>query len=224
MNGKTILTVIFGAIGLVILLWLGFWQVSRLAWKNASLAEIELRIQAEPVALPDQLDPERDRYLPVAVTGIASPGVQVFATAKAQGAGFRMLSVFEVKGRRILLDRGYRKQTTPDDLLSEVELSITGNLLWPQEVDGFTPEPEGTTWYARDIPAIAMSLNTEPILIVARSVTPNTFKARPMPVSTEGIPNDHLGYAITWFSLAFIWLVMTAAVVWRIRQQTPKLQ
>lgn len=222
MNGKTILTVIFGAIGLVILLWLGFWQVSRLAWKNASLAEIELRIQAEPVALPDQLDPERDRYLPVIVTGIASPGVQVFATAKAQGAGFRMLSVFEVNGRKILLDRGYRRQATADDLLAPVELTVTGNLLWPDELDGFTPPPEGTTWYARDIPGIATSLNVEPILIVARNVTPNTFKAQPMPVSTDGIPNDHLGYAITWFSLAFIWLVMTAAVVWRIRQGKPE--
>jgi surfeit locus 1 family protein len=30
-----------------------------------------------------------------------------------------------------------------------------------------------------------------------------------MPVDTAAIPNDHLQYAITWFSLAAIWLLMT---------------
>jgi len=222
MNRKMILPLIFGAIGLGILLWLGAWQVSRLSWKNAKLAEIDIRIQAAPVALPAQPDPEADRYLPVTTAGIATPGVQVFATAKGQGAGFRMISIFEVDGRKILLDRGFRRQATADDLTVPIELTITGNLLWPDEVDGFTPAPEGNTWYARDIKGIAMSLSVEPILIVARSVTPDTFIARVMPVTSEGIPNDHLGYAITWFSLAFIWLVMTVAVVWRIRQRTPE--
>ncbi|MGB0901825.1 SURF1 family protein [Halocynthiibacter sp.] len=224
MNGKLILTLVFGITGLIILVWLGSWQVSRLAWKTDALAEIDARIQATAVALPEQPDPIKDRYLPVTVTGLASPGVQVFATAKNQGAGYRMISIFDVQGRKILLDRGFRRQDTVDDLDTAVELTVTGNLLWPDEVDGFTPAPDGTTWYARDIPAIAMSLDVDPILIVARNVTPNTFIARPMPVTSDGIPNDHLGYAITWFSLAFIWLVMTAAVVWRIRQQTPKLQ
>jgi surfeit locus 1 family protein len=42
----------------------------------------------------------------------------------------------------------------------------------------------------------------------------------PMPVDTSGIPNDHMNYAITWFSLAAVWLGMTAYLLWRIRQRT----
>jgi surfeit locus 1 family protein len=40
----------------------------------------------------------------------------------------------------------------------------------------------------------------------------------PLPVDTSGIPNDHLQYAITWFSLAAVWLIGTIALVWRLRQ------
>ena len=31
----------------------------------------------------------------------------------------------------------------------------------------------------------------------------------PLPVDTSAIPNDHLQYAITWFSLATVWTLMT---------------
>ena len=42
----------------------------------------------------------------------------------------------------------------------------------------------------------------------------------PLPVDTASIAHDHLNYAITWFSLAFVWLGMTALLVWRIRRRT----
>jgi surfeit locus 1 family protein len=63
---------------------------------------------------------------------------------------------------------------------------------------------------------MAVKLNTEPVMIVAREPTGDGIEA--MPVDTSSIPNDHWGYAITWFSLAFVWAVMTAALVWRIRR------
>ncbi len=40
------------------------------------------------------------------------------------------------------------------------------------------------------------------------------------PVDASGIPNDHLGYAVTWFLLAFVWMGMTGFLVWRI-SRTP---
>ena len=60
-------------------------------------------------------------------------------------------------------------------------------------------------------------LKTEPILIVARTVTLPDDPVDPLPVDGAGIPNDHLQYAITWFSLAAIWLIMTLTFLWRAR-------
>ena len=37
------------------------------------------------------------------------------------------------------------------------------------------------------------------------------------PVTSTGIPNDHLQYAVTWFGLALVWIVMTLYYLRRMR-------
>jgi surfeit locus 1 family protein len=58
------------------------------------------------------------------------------------------------------------------------------------------------------------------VLIVARSADPADPAVTPLPLDTASIPNDHLQYAVTWFSLAAVWAGMTALFVWRIRRRT----
>ena len=98
-------------------------------------------------------------------------------------------------------------------------MCIRDSLYWPDEIDSFTPEPdqEKKIWFARDIKRIALELNTKPILLVARSITPNNSNVMMLPISSVRIPNNHFQYAITWFSLAFVWLGMTVYLLWRIR-------
>jgi len=208
---RVIPPLIFGFAGAAVLIWLGIWQVQRLAWKEAVLADIEARITAVPVALPMQPDPVRDKYLPVTASGTARPGLRVLVSVKNQGPGYRMISIFDVGGRKVLLDRGFLRTEAQTDFTGAHEITVTGNLHWPDEVDGFTPDPdlEAGLWFARDVPAMAAALGTEPTLIVAREIVASPYSTTPLPVGTEGIPNDHLNYAITWFSLAAIWLVMT---------------
>ena len=42
----------------------------------------------------------------------------------------------------------------------------------------------------------------------------------PLPVTTEGIPNNHLGYAVQWFGLALVWAGMTLFLLWRTARRT----
>ena len=62
---------------------------------------------------------------------------------------------------------------------------------------------------------MARALDTEPVLLVARTQTDPGLD--PMPIGTANIPNDHLQYAITWFSLALIWVAMTVFFIRRPR-------
>jgi surfeit locus 1 family protein len=64
---------------------------------------------------------------------------------------------------------------------------------------------------------MAAQLNTEPTFIVANAPTGDGIEA--IGIDTSAIPNDHWGYAITWFSLALVWAVMTAALLWRITRR-----
>lgn len=212
----------FGVIGTMILLALGIWQVNRLGEKQAFLAEIDGRIDEAPVSLPVQPDPEADRFLPVEVIGrYTGEEIDVLASAKGVGAAFRVISVFETQEtRRILVDRGFLPVAEREVDRSFPQARLQGNLHWPEEVDGFTPDPDlgENMWFARDVPALAEALGTEPVLLILRATSETDLFATPYPVDSSGIPNDHLEYAVTWFSLAAVWFGMTGYFLWRMRR------
>ncbi|MEV8465252.1 SURF1 family protein [Fluviibacterium sp. DFM31] len=222
---RLILPLIFGLAGAAVLVGLGVWQVQRLGWKQGVLAEIEARIGAAPVALPAQPEETRDKYLPVTATGVIGPDeILVQSSMKLVGPGFRVIAPFETGGRRILLDRGFIRLTDRDRLRPAVTATITGNLHWPDEIDGFTPDPDipGSMWFAREIATMAAHLNTEPVLLVSRTSDEDPVAVTPLPVTATGIPNNHLQYAITWFLLAAVWIAMTAFFVTSQRRRTKK--
>ena len=211
-----------GLIGAGILLALCVWQVERLAWKQGLLARIDARIAEAPVPLPAHPDPKRDDYLSVKVAGrFDTPQLRVFATWTGAGPGLRIVAPFTTdSGRRVMVDRGFLPEGQKDKALTAGPATVTGNLHWTPGADWLTPapDPKEGLWFARDIPAMAKALNTDPVLIVARSPTGDGI--RPLPVTSAGIPNNHLQYAITWFLLALVWLGMTGLWLWRISRRT----
>ncbi len=220
MTRAMIAPALFGLVGAAILFGLGAWQVQRLGWKQAELARIEARIVAETVEIPDTPDPEADLYLPVRVTGrLGEDEVHVLVSRKQIGAGYRIITALDTGSRRVLLDRGFVPAEDKDAPRAIQDVEVIGNLHWPDDRTSATPANDvaGNIWFARDIPELAAELGTEPVLVIARSNTGDGIE--PMPVGTEGIPNDHLAYAITWFSLAAIWLGMTGFLLWRMKQQ-----
>jgi len=223
--GRYVGPLLFGLIGAAILLGLGVWQLERLGWKEAMLAEIRAMQVAEPVPLPASVTPDNDRYRGVVVEGrFTGEAVFKLDSLKDIGPGKRVIAVFETAdGRRVLVDRGLWLDGVEAHPEVGHAAEVTGNLDWPRESDSFTPPPDAKTglWFARDMPAMAAALGTEQVLIVARGTTGDGIV--PAPVDTSAIPNDHWQYAMTWFSLATVWLGMTGYMLWRIRQRGLKV-
>lgn len=219
---KQIITAVLLVLGLASFVGLGVWQLQRLEWKQGVLAEIEAQIAGEAVPLPAEPDPEADRYQPVEISGAMGEGeLHVLVSSRDYGAGFRIIAPFTTgDGRRIMVDRGFVLNEAKDAARTTGEMRLEGNLHWPDERDSYTPEddPEGNWWYARDVEKMARALGTDPVLVIARTRTDP--QVRPMPVTTEGIPNDHLEYAMTWFLMAVTWVGMTGFALWRIRRRT----
>ncbi|TDL76295.1 SURF1 family protein [Palleronia sediminis] len=205
--------------GLAILLSLGVWQLQRLAWKTEMLDRIETRIAGPAEPLPVDPDPEAMRFRPVAVEGsIAGAPLHVLTSTAETGPGYRVIAPFETTtGRAVMVDLGVIPTAAKDAAPDTGPLRIEGNLHWPRESDGFTPPPEAerNIWYARDVPMMAEALGTEPILVVARGVEPPLPGILLQPVGTAAIANDHLQYAITWFTIAAGWAGMTLLLLWR---------
>ena len=204
--------------GLVALLSLGGWQVKRLAWKEALLENISSNLEDEPSRLPKSLEKTEHNYKMVKVEGLlGTRSIFILTPVKGSGAGYRVISSLKLKdGKKILIDRGVIKEQVKTRLETfEKQRSVIGYLYWPNETDYFTPDPnlKRNIWFSRDLEKMANFLESQPILVVATEnrLDPSIKMHDP----TINIPNNHLQYAITWFTMAFLWFGMSAYFVYK---------
>lgn len=221
MGRNIIFLLTIGLGGVATLLWLGFWQLDRLARKEGILADIDARLAAAPEPLPPAPHEADDEYRAVSVTGQAvGEELHVLVSGTAAGTGYRAVRAFETEaGQRILIDQGLLPLEAKDAPPSFGDaVTLTGNLIWPDDVNSSTPDPDlaANIWFGRDVAAMAEALDTEPVMIVARSTPDPRITA--LPIETANIKNDHLEYAITWFLLAAVWAVMTLVLSLRLRR------
>ncbi|HSF93775.1 MAG TPA: SURF1 family protein [Thermohalobaculum sp.] len=213
--------VVFGLAGTSVLAALGVWQLQRLEWKQALIATLEARLAATPVAVPADPDRQRDAFLRVRAEGkIGANALHVLTSLKPLGPGFRVIAPLALAdGRRVLADLGYVPEAEKNTRLRPASGAVVGALYWPDETDGFTPAPDraANIWFARDLEAMAAALEAEPLMIVAET-HPLGDWPKPLRLGIN-LPNDHLQYALTWFSLAVIWAVMSTMLVRRERRR-----
>lgn len=221
MGRRVVAAAIFGLAGTAVLVGLGVWQLQRMEWKEGIIAALEARLAAAPVPVPTDAEPRRDDFLRVRVEGaLGEDELRVLTSLKPHGPGYRIIAPVELAdGRRILADLGYVPEAMGEPAARPgprpQRVALTGALYWPEETDGFTPEPDlaRNIWFARDLAPMAEALGTEPLLVIAEA---HDLGDWPQPRRLGiNLPNDHLQYAVTWFSLALIWAVMSVLLIRR---------
>lgn len=220
---------IVGVGGVAILLTLGVWQWQRLQWKEGLIAGLTARIEASPLTvtggeIPDDADYRRAEA--VGTFDADADPARYLTSLKPLGPGYRVIQPFTLtSGVRVLVDRGFIPDAVDVPPAPAEPLRLTGALRWPQEVSSFTPEPNlrQGRWFARDVPRLAEVYETRPVMLVLDTPPGDPIETpwpRPTPVSIA-LPNDHFGYAVTWFSLAAIWTIMTTLLVIRSGPRKP---
>lgn len=216
---RILFPLILGIGGVAVLVWLGLWQLDRLAWKEAILADINARLLSDPVPVPEDPIEARDEYTSVAVNGaLVGPELHVLTSGTEAGTGYRVIRTLqEQSGRRVMVDVGLLQLDDPTPPKDAPLGAITGTLLWPDDVNSSTPAPDMSKniWFGRDVTAMAEALGTEPVMVIARDMAEPDPRTVLLPVNAAGIKNDHLSYAITWFGLAFVWAIMTLFLIFR---------
>ena len=210
---------ILGVGGVAVLLWLGFWQLDRLAWKQAVLADIDARLMAAPVPVAAGMTEAGDEYRAVVLSGVPTgEELHVLVSGTAAGTGYRVISGFETdSGLRVMVDQGLLPLEAKGAAPLVAPMQVEGTLLWPDDRNSSTPDPDvaGNIWFARDVGPMAEVLGTAPLMVVARQVTPPDPRLTVLPVDVATIKNDHWEYAVTWFLLAAVWGAMTLYFIYR---------
>lgn len=194
---------------LAILLALGTWQVQRLHWKTALLADIA----AAEAGPPRPLSANPAEFSKVEITGRFLHDREALLGLEVRGAtlGARLLTPLTAEGRRpILVDRGWVPMDRPAASVAhpEGEVRIVGYVSPPEARDSMAARDDvaGRRFYTADPRAIGVALGlpeTEPFFLVALRAPEAPAGALPDPARTLPRPrNSHLGYAITWYGLA----------------------
>ena len=214
--------IIVGVGGFVILIGLANWQLNRLDWKENILDEIQTKVDAPAVPLLADPNPETDNYRSVIFEGQPTgEELRVLDSGTIAGTGHHIISAFATKdGRRVMVDQGLLGINDTDAQAMEplVEsMTVQGNLIWPDDPEA--GPPQGDEWYARDVAAMALVLNTEPLLIQLNAASQYDPRLTSLAIQTQNIKNDHLEYAITWLLLAVVWGAMTMFYIARTLRQ-----
>lgn len=199
------------------LYWLGVWQLDRLVWKLDLIEMSEQRATGDPVPLAEVLKRatlEEMRYQKVNVTGHFDHSKEVFFYAPhTQGAGFRVITpLTPSEGPPVLVDRGWipDEKRPPETRLSGQttgEVTVTGLILLAGEATPGVPGhmEGGAVWMFRDLKGMAAHMALDPVApIFVVALPPQDAGPWPRPEAPNlTFRNSHLGYAITWFGLAF---------------------
>ena len=212
-----LIPLIFVLIGVVILCGLGVWQVQRLQWKTHLLARIAALQTAPPEPLnvvlnriADHVDVDYTHVVFTCPTLAQTPTQSIYTVGDA-GAGDRIVTACPLNAglyRSILVDRGFMTAEDAARLKpagAAVDHPVIGVIRKAPPPTALTPRHEaGGEWFARDVPGLAAALNAPnpaPVFVFLEGPKPKGFGPTPAPVPID-IPNNHLGYAITWFGLA----------------------
>lgn len=230
-------------------LWigLGVWQVDRLAWKEGLIAQVTARFTQPPAPLPpaDQwpgLTLDDWDFRPVSFTGhyLSGKTVPVFvgltdAKGKYDGPGYWIMAPFAPdSGGTVWIDLGFVPQDQSasyvgDKSVPQGHMSITGVATISEDPGTFTPAPDTTNhieWVRSPARLSAMAGLPDAPLNLVIDLPAGPPGALPQGGETTiDFPNNHLGYAYTWFGFAIITPALLAAWVWRqVRPRAPPPQ
>lgn len=197
---------VFGLSLIFLLLGLGTWQLQRKIEKEIlieALAESKKKkaLNVDMIKIPSLFEA-------LYAEGRFIPGKTIFIQSKTHHGqnGVYILDVFETnKGKFLLIQRGWSREefaAPPTE-----NLKVEGIARVPSAPGYFQPVNQSPTYFWIDLKALSkdLALPLLPFYLVAKSSNdPRIYPTDPIPLPS----NNHLQYAITWYSLAFILLVM----------------
>jgi surfeit locus 1 family protein len=234
---------VFTLVMVALFIGLGVWQLQRRAEKHALIAALTERLAAAPELLPSPpqwsaLTTARDEFRRVRFTATyqSRPDAMVYSSGSAvrediSGPGtWAFMPVRLSTGETVVINTGFVPNTMQDraqqdravkPLVTGEPVTLTGYIRFPEAAGALTPAENSAKrlWFTRDHLAMARMLGwgeVAPFYIDLEQPAPATGIPKPGPLEVH-LKDDHLQYAITWFTLAGA--VMIAFGVWLRGQQ-----
>lgn len=233
-SGRFLVPVLTSGFVVLVFLALGVWQLDRMEAKQRLISGVTARVNETAVPLPaanqwNTINKPADDFLKVTVSGRFLHEYETFLFMLYKPAGERdptpgyalVTPLQREDGSVVLVNRGFVPDSKRDPAnrpqsLMKDPVTITGLLRLPQSRSWFDADdaPSKRLFYTRDPKAMAKAVGLEqvaPFVIDADA----TAVAGGWPKGGNTVisfSDNHLQYAITWFTLALA--VFALFVIW----------
>jgi len=202
---------------LIALVGFGTWQIQRLLWKDALIAEREARLASPPIdvaEIPTRNAAFEHRRVWATGTFLHDREMHLVARSHRGQVGVRVVTPMALAGGdHVLVDRGWvpRHKIDPAgrrDGQIDNSTRIVGILRAGGRPSAWTPDnvPDDNVWHYIDIPAMAaragLSKVREFVVLAGPAANPGGLPIG-TPFAVE-VANNHLQYAVTWYALAAV--------------------
>ncbi len=201
---KLILFKIFVFLFITIFCSLGTWQLYRLQWKQNLINQIDNGLKSEPIKYSPNI---KKNYQRVKVIGNYTLDKQIYLySLNDKGEpGFDVITPFETFDKEnVLINRGWIKKELKNNLPAISERSrITGILRLANKKNFFTPENDlkKNIWFYINFSEVenitGKKFNKYIIYLENKKIS----IPKPKKITVD-LPNNHLKYAITWYSIS----------------------
>lgn len=206
------------SIMLSILVCLGAWQVLRLQYKNKVIETIKNGSESIDIYSSSQL--KHSKFKNITLEGFFVPKKIFYYRLLDNKPGYEVILPFILEDNKIVLvSLGWSESKTDMPIITTKQ-EVAGLLVDLYRGNFINPNNnlQKNEWFSlnkKDI-AVYTGFDIEPYLVILKK--PEYLRSgMKVPFSIDNIPNKHLEYAITWFSLALI-LTIIFIIDWRKRQ------
>ena len=196
---RKIIAILLLVVAEITLLSLGTWQLYRLSYKTSLIENISqqnkfpaIETISEPITYYRQVKPQGNL--------LKDKIIYIYSLNDKGEPGYDMIIPFKLKTDKVIL---VKYDWVKEKNYNEINSDITGMIIPVPRKNNFTPDNDvaKNIWYYVDIAQLEKFTNHKllPGLII-RNAKSDDFK--------KYIRNDHLGYAIIWYSFAAILLII----------------
>ncbi len=185
---------------------LGTWQLYRLQWKTALISEITFGLDSTPVKYSNTIKKNYQRVVSEGKFNFEDQ-IYLYSLNESGKPGYDVITPYKtLKNENVLVNRGWINKNLKGNLeinLKENEVKITGLLREIYKANIFKPKNDlkNNIWFsleANDLKELTGKKFPNYMIFLEK---PTNKVPAPKKVSID-VPNNHLKYAITWYSIA----------------------
>jgi len=185
---------------------LGTWQLYRLQWKTALISEITFGLDSTPIKYSNTIKKNYQRVISEGKFNFEDQ-IYLYSLNDSGKPGYDVITPYKtLKNENVLVNRGWINKNLKGNLeinLKENEVKITGLLREIYKANIFKPKNDlkNNIWFtldANDLKELTGKQFPNYMIFLEK---PKNKVPVPKKISID-VPNNHLKYAITWYSIA----------------------